>query len=69
MYLTEREFSERYHVSRRTAQRWRGTRDGPRWVRLGPRRVGYRLADVEAWALARTFEHRAAEAAQRAETG
>jgi predicted DNA-binding transcriptional regulator AlpA len=68
IYLTERDFSDRYLVARRTAQRWRSTGEGPRWVRLGPRRVVYRLSDCEAWAAARTFEHRAAEATGRVAT-
>jgi predicted DNA-binding transcriptional regulator AlpA len=29
--------------------RWRGTGDGPRFVRLGHRTIRYRLADVEAF--------------------
>ena len=65
-YLDESEFSERYHVSRRTAQRWRSTGDGPPFVRIGPRRVLYRLEDCEAWAAAQTHAHRAAEMATRA---
>jgi hypothetical protein len=36
---------------------------GPKDVRLGFRRIGYRLADCEAWAAASTFKHRAAELA------
>jgi predicted DNA-binding transcriptional regulator AlpA len=68
VYLTEREFSERYGVPARTAQRWRVSGDGPPYVRLGPRRIAYRLADCEAWAAARTFAHRAAELAQRPAT-
>jgi len=63
-YLTEEEFAARYHVGRRTAQRWRHTGDGPAWVRLGPRRVLYRLSDCERWAAARTFRHRADELAR-----
>lgn len=63
IYLDEKLFSERYHVSRRTAQRWRVTGDGPPFVRLGPRRLVYRLADCEAWAAAQTYQHRAAEIA------
>ncbi|MBX6373153.1 MAG: helix-turn-helix domain-containing protein [Acetobacteraceae bacterium] len=63
-YLTEQQFSERYHVSPRTAQRWRSTGDGPPFVRLGPRRVLYRLSDCEAWAASRTFAHRAEELAR-----
>jgi hypothetical protein len=64
-YLTEAEFSDRYRVPARTAQRWRATGDGPAFVRCGPRRVLYRLTDCENWAAARTFRHRAAELAAR----
>jgi predicted DNA-binding transcriptional regulator AlpA len=62
IYLSEAEFSDRYLVSSRTAQRWRyeGT-GGPKWVRLGLRRVAYRLSDCEEWAAARTFNSRAHE--------
>lgn len=61
-YLSEQQFCERYGINRRTAQRWRGTGiGGPKYVRLGLRRIGYRLSDCEAWAGARTFAHRAAE--------
>lgn len=63
-YLTEDDFSERFHVSARTAQRWRVTGEGPKWVRVGPRRVAYRMSDCEAWAVSRTYPHRAAEIAQ-----
>jgi hypothetical protein len=66
-YLTEREFCERFKVPTRTAQRWRATGDGPPYVRRGPRRILYRLADCEAWAAGRTYRHRAEElATQRA---
>lgn len=67
VYLTEKEFSERYHVSGRTAQRWRASGiGGPKYVRLGPRRIAYRLSDCEAWAAGRTFRHRADELASAA---
>jgi predicted DNA-binding transcriptional regulator AlpA len=62
--LTEAEFAGRYHLGRRTVQRWRQTGDGPAWVRLGVRRVLYRMSDCEAWAAARTFRHRADELAR-----
>jgi predicted DNA-binding transcriptional regulator AlpA len=62
-YLDEKSFCERFHVSRRTAQRWRVTGEGPPFVRIGPRRLLYRLADCEAWAAAQTYLHRAAELA------
>ena len=64
-YLIEREFAARYHVPRRTAQRWRTTGDGPPFIRLGPRRIVYRLQDCEDWAKARTFRSRADELAQQ----
>ena len=64
-FLSEEGFCARFGISPRTAQRWRITGDGPAWVRLGQRRVGYRPADCEAWAAARTFAHRAAEIAGR----
>lgn len=61
-YLTEDEFCRRYRIGARTAQRWRHTGDeGPPFVRLGLRRIGYRLSDCERWAGSRTFQHRAAE--------
>lgn len=62
MYLTETEFCRRYLIAPRTAQRWRQTGDeGPPFVRLGLRRIGYRLSDCERWAATHTFAHRAAE--------
>jgi predicted DNA-binding transcriptional regulator AlpA len=61
IYLTEREFSERYKVAQRTIQRWRVTGDGPPYIRLGPRRIVYPEEDAEAWAAARKHQHRAAE--------
>jgi hypothetical protein len=64
IYLNERDFAARYHIAARTLQRWRGTGEGPPYIRLGPRRIVYPLAAAEAWAAARTFPHRAAELAQ-----
>lgn len=64
LYLTETEFAHRYHLGRRTVQRWRQTGEGPAWVRLGSRRVLYRLSDAEAWAATRTYRHRADELAR-----
>ena len=63
VYLTEEKLAERYHLGRRTLQRWRQSGDGPAWCRLGHRRVVYRLSDCERWAAARTFVSRAAELA------
>ena len=64
--ITESEFCRRYRVSARSAQRWRQTGSGPAWLRLGPRRIGYREADCEKWATSRTFRTRAEELAQAA---
>jgi predicted DNA-binding transcriptional regulator AlpA len=61
VYLTERQYCERYHLAPRTAQRWRVTGEGPPWVRLGPHKIVYRLSDVERWVLAHTYAHRADE--------
>jgi predicted DNA-binding transcriptional regulator AlpA len=66
IYLTESEFADRFHLGRRTLQRWRQSGDGPPWCRLGQRRIMYRLCDVEAWAAARTYQHRADELARTA---
>jgi len=64
-YLTEEQFVRRYQVGRRTAQRWRRTGQGPVWIRWGPRAVRYRVADIERWAVNRTFRHRADELAHQ----
>ena len=51
IYLSEAEFAARYlKGARRTAQRWRVTGEGPKFVRLGPRRIAYREKDCEEWA-------------------
>jgi hypothetical protein len=60
-YVTEQGLYERYLIPPRTAQRWRSNGDGPRWIRLGRRRVLYRISDVEEWLRARTYRHRADE--------
>lgn len=65
-YLNEDDFCARYNISPRTAQRWRYTGEGgPKWCRIGLRRIGYRLSDCEAWAAGNTFASRAAELAHQ----
>ncbi len=54
-YFNERQFAAQYRISCRTAQRWRVTGDGPPFVRIGLRKIAYRLSDCEAWAAAGTF--------------
>jgi Helix-turn-helix domain len=68
-YIDEDGLSERYLIPPRTAQRWRATGGGPPFVRLGRRRVVYRVADVERWLAERTFAHRAEELVRQLATG
>ena len=63
VYLSERQFCERFDVGQRTAQRWRATGGGPPYVRLGQWRIVYRETDCEKWAAGRVYQHRAAELA------
>ncbi|MFL5253332.1 MAG: helix-turn-helix transcriptional regulator [Rhodopila sp.] len=66
IFLSEAEFAARYlNGARRTAQRWRVTGEGPKFVRLGPRRIVYREKDCEEWVEAHTFRSRTDELAQR----
>lgn len=61
-FLTDAQLCELLHVDARTTLRWRTDGGGPSFVRVGPRRLLYRRAEVEAWLAARTFRQRAAEA-------
>ena len=63
-YITEQGLHELYLIPRRTAQRWRQDGTGPKFIRLGRRRIVYRISDVEAWLTARTYRHRADELAR-----
>jgi excisionase family DNA binding protein len=53
--LTEAELADELKVSRRTLQRWRTEKRGPRWIRVGkaPR---YKRGDVTAWLEAHAAE-------------
>jgi hypothetical protein len=64
-YIDEDGLYERYLIPPRTAQRWRASGGGPAFVRLGKRRVVYRVADVERWLAQRTFSSRADELARQ----
>ena len=44
--IREIELARRWHVSRRTLQRWRQLATGPRWLQIG-RRILYRIEDIE----------------------
>ena len=67
-YITEQGLHERYLIPPRSAQRWRSTGDGPRWIRLGQRRILYRVSDVEEWLKERTYRHRADELTRKPAT-
>ena len=53
--LREREAAKLLGVSHRTMQRWRLTGDGPPFVRIGPRAVGYPLGSLLDWMRRRTL--------------
>jgi hypothetical protein len=67
-YIDESALRERYLIPPRTAQRWRATGQGPAYVRLGRRRIAYRVADIEAWLADRTYAHRADELSRTADS-
>jgi hypothetical protein len=45
--IDERQLSEHLNVSVALLRKWRSQRFGIPFVRLGSRRIGYRMADVE----------------------
>lgn len=47
--LTAPEASELLSVSIPVMDRWRAAGEGPRFIRLSARRIGYRLSDLRAW--------------------
>ena len=51
-HLMQAELAERWRVSPRTLERWRGAGTGPAWMRLNGR-VLYRFEDVIAFERAR----------------
>lgn len=63
-YLDEAGLFERYLIPPRTAQRWRAGGGGPPFIRLGKRRIAYRVRDVEGWLAERTFSSHADELAR-----
>lgn len=61
--LDDEQFAAQCHVTTRTTARWRKNGEGPRYVRVGQRRVIYRLADIEEWLSGRTYRSNAQELA------
>ena len=47
--LTLPEASKLLSVSIPVMDRWRAAGEGPRFIRLSTRRIGYRLSDLRAW--------------------
>ena len=60
--LTNRELAARLQVTKRATATWRAVHP---CARLGPKRIGYPFADVEAWEAAPVFASHAAELADR----
>lgn len=52
-HLSQRELAARWRISPRTLERWRALKTGPPWLRLGKRKIAYRLEDVLAFERAR----------------
>lgn len=48
-FLSREEFCEMFNISLSTSERWARIGHGPRPVKIGLRRVGYRLSDVLAF--------------------
>jgi excisionase family DNA binding protein len=58
MNLTVKEAAERLGLSTNTLNRWRGTGEGPAFLKLG-RRVLYREEDLAAWEQSRLRQNTA----------
>jgi excisionase family DNA binding protein len=61
---SEQEAAKQLGISVRTLQRWRRQGGGPKFCRLGVRRLGYPEDELHAWAKSNTFSSRAAELAK-----
>jgi predicted DNA-binding transcriptional regulator AlpA len=48
-FLSEADVAKRTGLSRRTLQGWRHRGGGPKWTKLGPRRVVYAVVDLDAF--------------------
>lgn len=62
--LTQDEAAQRLRVMTRTLERMRVRGDGPAFIRIGARRVGYLEGEIERWLAQRTARSRAEELAR-----
>ena len=51
VHLRPEDLSARWHIATRTLDNWRWRGEGPRYLKIGGRRVVYRLEDIEAYEL------------------
>jgi transposase-like protein len=47
--LRPRELAARWGISTQTLERWRRLNKGPTYIKLNPRRVVYRMTDIQAF--------------------
>ncbi len=52
LYLTQADLAARWRISERTLERWRWSRQGPRFIKIGGA-VRYSLQDIESYELRR----------------
>jgi excisionase family DNA binding protein len=52
--LTVEDAAARLKISKHTLNRWRGTGEGPPYIKSGPRLVRYNQGALDAWAQDRT---------------
>jgi predicted DNA-binding transcriptional regulator AlpA len=53
--LSRSEFCSMFNISVSTSERWARLGYGPRPIKIGPRRIGYRLSDV--WTFSEMQQH------------
>ena len=65
IHLTPEKLAERLATSLRSLERWRVSGEGPRYIRVGARRVLYPMSEVLQWEADRLSASRAAEMARK----
>ena len=64
--VLEPAFAKSEGVDTRTARRWRHAGLGPKYIRIGLRKIAYEPAEIRRWRQDRTFGSRAEELAAQA---